>query len=76
VRVSQILKMHDIEALSLNGTLTADERNETIRRFNTVPEDRVLLFSTVGAVGLNLTVATIVVLFVSQRPCSGTDISD
>ncbi|KAG1848219.1 hypothetical protein C8R48DRAFT_677411, partial [Suillus tomentosus] len=58
-----ILKMHDIEALSLNGTLTADERNETIRRFNTVPEDRVLLFSTVGAVGLNLTVATIVVLF-------------
>ncbi|KAG2063203.1 hypothetical protein BDR04DRAFT_1164116, partial [Suillus decipiens] len=57
-----ILKMHDIDALVLNGTLTPDERNEVIHKFNTDPTKRVLLFSTVGAVGLNLTVANIVVL--------------
>ncbi|KAG2059837.1 hypothetical protein BDR06DRAFT_1002927 [Suillus hirtellus] len=58
-----ILKLYDIKALSLNGTHMADERNETLHQFNTVPKDWVLLFSTVGVVGLNLTIATIVVLF-------------
>ncbi|KAG2136443.1 hypothetical protein DEU56DRAFT_756348 [Suillus clintonianus] len=58
-----ILRKHNIFALALNGTNTADERNDIIHKFNTMPQYRVLLFSTVGAVGLNLTVATIVILF-------------
>ncbi|KAG2063412.1 hypothetical protein BDR04DRAFT_1038056 [Suillus decipiens] len=58
----QILKLYDIQALVLNGTLTADERNDVINKFNTDPAQRVLLFSALGAVGLNLTVATIIVL--------------
>ncbi|KAG2136436.1 hypothetical protein DEU56DRAFT_756342 [Suillus clintonianus] len=52
-----------ISALALSGSNTIDERNDIIHKFNTVPEHRVLLFSTVGAVGLNLTVATVVILF-------------
>ncbi|KAG2335426.1 hypothetical protein BDR05DRAFT_898554, partial [Suillus weaverae] len=58
-----ILKIHNINALTLNGTNTAEERHEIVNRFNTVPEERVMLFSNVGAVGLNLTVASIVILF-------------
>ncbi|KAG0695737.1 P-loop containing nucleoside triphosphate hydrolase protein, partial [Suillus ampliporus] len=49
--------------LTLNGSLGVDERNEIIKKFNTDPSARVLLFSSVGAVGLNLTVASVVILF-------------
>jgi SNF2 family DNA or RNA helicase len=73
MHVCQILKIYNINALTLNGTHTVDERNDIIHQFNTKPEARVLLFSTVGAVGLNLTIATVVILFVSpQRSCAMT----
>ncbi|KAG1727539.1 P-loop containing nucleoside triphosphate hydrolase protein [Suillus lakei] len=61
--ITSILTMHNIFPLTLNGTHTVQERNEIIHKFTTVPEERVLLFSAVGAVGLNLTVANIVILF-------------
>jgi SNF2 family DNA or RNA helicase len=58
--------LHHIVPLTLNGSHSTDERNLIINKFNTDPSARVLLFSNVGAVGLNLTIASIVVLFVSQ----------
>jgi SNF2 family DNA or RNA helicase len=58
------LKLHHIETLTFNGTHTMEERNKIIQKFNTDPTARVLLFSNVGAIGLNLTVASIVILFV------------
>lgn len=45
-----------------------DERNEIVKKFNADPSARVLLFSNVGAVGLNLTVASVVILFVRCPP--------
>jgi hypothetical protein len=62
------MKLHDIVPLTLNGMHTVDERSEIIKKFTNDPAQRVLLFSNVGAVGLNLTVANIVILFVSRRP--------
>ncbi|KIJ64987.1 hypothetical protein HYDPIDRAFT_28327 [Hydnomerulius pinastri MD-312] len=58
-----IFQLYNIRALTLNGTQTADERSAIVTRFNVDPTVRVLLFSSVGAVGLNLTVASIVILF-------------
>ncbi|KAG1727537.1 P-loop containing nucleoside triphosphate hydrolase protein [Suillus lakei] len=61
--ITSVLKLHNISALPLNGTHTVEERNETIHKFTTDPEERVLLLSNVGAVGLNLTVANVIILF-------------
>ncbi|KAG0693518.1 hypothetical protein DFH29DRAFT_1007225 [Suillus ampliporus] len=58
-----VFKLHNIEPLTLHGGHTVDERNSIINQFNTDPSARVLLFSSVGTVGLNLTVASIVILF-------------
>ncbi|KAJ8581744.1 hypothetical protein M405DRAFT_846837 [Rhizopogon salebrosus TDB-379] len=66
-----ILKLHNIQPLTLNGSNTVDERNNVIHKFNNDCSARVLLFSSVGAVGLNLTVASVVILFldISQDQC-------
>ncbi|KAG2124639.1 hypothetical protein DEU56DRAFT_916989 [Suillus clintonianus] len=61
--LSSGLKLHNIVPLTLNGSHGVDERNEIVKKFNADPSARVLLFSSVGAVGLNLTVASVVILF-------------
>ncbi|KAG1759110.1 hypothetical protein EDD22DRAFT_956196 [Suillus occidentalis] len=61
--LSSVLKLHNIVPLTLNGSHGVDERNEVVKKFNVDPSARVLLFSSVGAVGLNLTVASVVILF-------------
>jgi SNF2 family DNA or RNA helicase len=60
-----ILKLFNIIPLIIHGGHGAEERNETVEKFRTDPHARVLIFSSVGAVGLNLTVASVVILFVS-----------
>ncbi|KAG0694385.1 hypothetical protein DFH29DRAFT_1006383 [Suillus ampliporus] len=52
--LSSVLKLHNIVPLTLNGSHGVDERNEIVKKFNADPSARVLLFSSVGAVGLNL----------------------
>ncbi|KAG9318996.1 P-loop containing nucleoside triphosphate hydrolase protein [Chiua virens] len=59
----QILKMYGIDAVAVNGTQSAEQRDQTIVAFQTDANCRVLLLSNVGAVGLNLTAATVVILF-------------
>ncbi|KAG2357496.1 P-loop containing nucleoside triphosphate hydrolase protein, partial [Suillus spraguei] len=58
-----LLKLHNINALIIHGSHGADEQNETVLQFHSDPNVRVLIFSSVGAVRLNLTAATVVVLF-------------
>lgn len=52
--------------MAVNGTQSIPERNQTVAAFQKDAKCRVLLLSNVGAVGLNLTAATVVILFVSQ----------
>ncbi|KAG1718438.1 P-loop containing nucleoside triphosphate hydrolase protein, partial [Suillus lakei] len=58
-----LLKLHNIDALIIHGGHGTEERNDTVLQFHSDPKARVLIFSSVGAVGLNLTAATVVVLF-------------
>ena len=57
----------------LNGTQTADEQSIIVMRFNADSTVCVLLFSSMGIVGLNLMVAFIVILFVCPIPAGVTD---
>jgi SNF2 family DNA or RNA helicase len=62
----QVLYIHNIQCLALNGSMTLHERDEVIVKFKTDPKYRVLLVSMVGGVGLNLTVARYIIVFVSK----------
>lgn len=60
-----VLHLHNINPLVIHGGHGAEERNEIVLKFHSDPKVRILIFSSVGAVGLNLTAASVVVLFVS-----------
>lgn len=60
-----VLQLHNINPLVIHGGHGAEERNEIVLKFHSDPKARILIFSSVGAVGLNLTAASVVVLFVS-----------
>jgi hypothetical protein len=60
-----VLQLYNIVPLIIHGGHGIDERNETVQKFSTDPAARILIFSNVGALGLNLTAASIVILFVS-----------
>ncbi|KAG2337010.1 hypothetical protein BDR05DRAFT_952938 [Suillus weaverae] len=55
-----VLKLHKIIPLVIHGGHSVDEWNETVQKFHSDPKARILIFSSVGAVGLNLTVASII----------------
>ncbi|KAG9308933.1 P-loop containing nucleoside triphosphate hydrolase protein [Chiua virens] len=61
--ILSILKVYGVDAAAINGTQTVEERDRTVLAFQNDKKCRVLLFSNVGAVGLNLTAATVVILF-------------
>ncbi|KAG1837125.1 P-loop containing nucleoside triphosphate hydrolase protein, partial [Suillus tomentosus] len=58
-----VLQLHNIYPLVIHGGHGAEERNEIVLKFHSDPKARILIFSSVGAVGLNLTAASVVVLF-------------
>ena len=65
---AQILAYRGVKTHVLNGTLKREERDQVIDDFvnGDDPEKRVLLFSSVGSVGLNLTCADVVIMLVSK----------
>ncbi|KAL0575320.1 hypothetical protein V5O48_006649 [Marasmius crinis-equi] len=66
-----VLELYGIECVYIDGTQTLEKRNEMINEFKRAGGPRVLIFSSVGSVGLNLSVAD-VVLFLDQ-PWSAQD---
>ena len=66
-RSPQFLKLHGIEAVYLNGSMSASKRTEVISEFRNSGRDgaRVMVMSGVGMVGLNLPVANILIVVVS-----------
>ncbi|EAU80360.1 hypothetical protein CC1G_12776 [Coprinopsis cinerea okayama7 len=69
--VRNIFRLHGVKVLAIDGATPIDQRSSIVATFNTDPEYRVLIFSKVGATGLNLTRAN-VVLFLDQ-PWSAQD---
>ncbi|KAF8431211.1 hypothetical protein L210DRAFT_934667 [Boletus edulis BED1] len=61
--ILSILRIYGVDAVAINGTQTIEERDRSVVAFQNDEKCRVLLLSNVGAVGLNLTAATVVILF-------------
>ncbi|KAG2088290.1 P-loop containing nucleoside triphosphate hydrolase protein [Suillus cothurnatus] len=57
-----VLQLYNIVPLIIHGGHGIEERNETVQKFSTDPAARMLISSNVGAIGLNLTAASITIL--------------
>lgn len=54
-------------SLAINGKTRFDQRDQQIKRLRDDKNDaRILIFSSVGSAGLNLSIADVVVFFVSH----------
>lgn len=64
---TQALAVHGIEAVFINGTMTAEQRAQVVHDFtHDKSTARVLFFTSIGASGLNLMRADICVIYVSH----------
>ncbi|KAF5309269.1 hypothetical protein D9611_015099 [Ephemerocybe angulata] len=69
--LENVLRLYGVDSLAFDGRMTYERRSEVIARFKTDPLCRVLLFSRVGNVGLNLTCANTVIFM--DQPWSAQD---
>lgn len=61
----QLLNWYGISGfVEVNGEVNAKEREHRLRRFRTDPKCRLLLLSGIGITGLNLAIASIMIIFV------------
>jgi superfamily II DNA/RNA helicase len=67
-RMIEYLGSCGIRATNVNGHMSPPEREERIRQFKNDPTLTVLIMSGIGTTGLNLTNATLVVLYVCAQP--------
>ncbi len=67
--MESVMKLYGIVPFVLNGSMKIKDRDDKVQKFihSHDPNRRVLLFSSVGAAGLNLACADTVILFVSCR---------
>jgi hypothetical protein len=65
----QVLQLHGIKTLSVNGRMTTKDRSKVIQDFSSggKGDPRVLILSSVGITGLNLPMACILVMVVRAR---------
>jgi len=63
---TKVLKLHQLEVLEYNGGMTQQQRGKVLENFRSSGGGRVLLLSNVGATGLNLDIANILVIIVSS----------
>jgi TATA-binding protein-associated factor len=59
------MKLYGVECLSIDGSMSFEKRDKIVAKFNTDDASRVLIFSSVGSAGLNLSIACKILLFVS-----------
>ncbi|TEB14172.1 hypothetical protein FA13DRAFT_1879956, partial [Coprinellus micaceus] len=69
--LQNILSLYGVFSVHIDGRMAYEKRSDTIKRFKKDPECRVLLFSRVGNVGLNLTCANTVIFL--DQPWSAQD---
>ncbi len=68
--VQSVMMLYGVTPFIINGDMRTKDRDEAVQEFihTKDPARRVLLFSSVGAAGLNLACADTVILFVSKSP--------
>ncbi|KAF5344632.1 hypothetical protein D9756_011234 [Leucocoprinus leucothites] len=70
--LQNILRLHGVPSLAINGKISFQERDKRVKRFHDLKSDtRVLIFSSVGSAGLNLSIADVVIFF--DQPWSAQD---
>ncbi|KAJ3803777.1 P-loop containing nucleoside triphosphate hydrolase protein [Lentinula aff. lateritia] len=67
----KVLKIYAVECLTIDGNDSFDNRANVIAAFQQDGGPRVLIFSSVGTVGLNLSIADVVIFF--DQPWSAQD---
>ena len=60
----QVFNLYNIPHLYMDGQATYAARAKIVKTFNTDPSIRVLFFTSVGATGLNLTMASVLIFLV------------
>jgi superfamily II DNA/RNA helicase len=63
----QILNLKGLRSLSIDGSMSFDKRDKIVLDFLSSKTIMILIFSSVGAAGLNLSRADTVIMFVSIR---------
>ncbi|KAF8074473.1 P-loop containing nucleoside triphosphate hydrolase protein [Lyophyllum atratum] len=70
--LQNVLRLHGIESLALNGKTSIENRNKHVRNlYDDKHPARVLIFSSVGSAGLNLAIADVLIFF--DQPWSAQD---
>ncbi|KAJ4463203.1 P-loop containing nucleoside triphosphate hydrolase protein [Lentinula lateritia] len=67
----KVLRIYGVECLTIDGNDSFDKRANVVAAFQHEGGPRVLIFSSVGTVGLNLSVADVVIFF--DQPWSAQD---
>ncbi|KXN82140.1 SWI/SNF-related matrix-associated actin-dependent regulator [Leucoagaricus sp. SymC.cos] len=67
----QVLRLYGVESRKINGRTNFEERDKTVDKFRKDTSIRVLIFSSVGSAGLNLSIADTVIFF--DQPWSAQD---
>ena len=60
------MSLYGVPSLAINGKVTFEQRHKKVKEFHEDDKARVLIFSNVGAAGLNLAIADVVIFFVSD----------
>ncbi|GLB36948.1 putative aortic smooth muscle cell differentiation [Lyophyllum shimeji] len=70
--LQNVLQLYTIPSLAINGKLSFDKRDKQVKRlYDDRDPARVFIFSSVGAAGLNLSIADVVILL--DQPWSAQD---
>jgi SNF2 family DNA or RNA helicase len=62
--MKKVLELYGVKCLSIDGSIPYKKRDDIVQKFLGNGSPRVLIFSTVGSTGLNLSIADVVIFFV------------
>lgn len=62
----KVLHLHGVDSLFINGNMSYERRARVVAQFHAPGSPRVLIFSSVGSAGLNLSIADRVIFFVRK----------
>lgn len=69
------MKLYGVDSLAIDGSMSFEKRDKVVAQFHAENSARVLIFSSVGSAGLNLSIASIVLFFVGRISYLGYRIS-
>jgi hypothetical protein len=65
--MTKVLSLYGVVSLFIDGNMSFEKRNGVVSRFHEPDAPRVLIFSSVGSAGLNLSLAHVVIFLVRTR---------